>query len=99
MTRLINEEWQEYKRKVVPKEASHAQKRETKQAFYAGATVLMAIVTRSFKDLGDDKEAGGRLMGALLKEIEDYAKALGFEEKHESNRQKHFDSRTANSGR
>lgn len=99
MAHLINEEWQEYKRKVIPKDAGHAQKRETKQAFYAGATVLMAIVTRSFKDLGDDKEAGGRLMGALLKEIEDYAKTLGFEEKHERNRPKHSNPRATNSGR
>jgi hypothetical protein len=43
--RRLLESWNEYKDKVVPKEASASQVEETRRAFWGGAGTLFAILT------------------------------------------------------
>ena len=63
--RRIDEQYSEYARRVVPKDAEAVQRRETRQAFFAGAVAVLVIF---------EKGNGSReVMDDLMAEVEAFA--------------------------
>lgn len=61
--RTINDEWEDYLEKVLPSDAGEVQIRETRQAFIAGATSLVALLN-SHSD-----QDGERILENLLSSV------------------------------
>ena len=73
--RTIQENWDSFQEKVVPKDAGPHQITETRNAFYAGAMVMFSSMT----DLGDRALSDPARMGILngyVEEIDGYAKGV-----------------------
>lgn len=60
----VHEAWKDYVSQVVPDDAGKAQVRETKKAFYAGASIMLVLLAR----LPDDEDAAIAEIAALDQE-------------------------------
>lgn len=76
MRRYINTEWQDYLRRVIPKEADVTQIEETRRAFFAGAIALKHIITREASDDPEFTAQDDQLARDLDAEIEDYGASM-----------------------
>ena len=48
--RRVEEQYNDYARRVIPKDAEAVQRRETRQAFFAGAIAAMVLMERAAND-------------------------------------------------
>lgn len=65
----LREEWESYRRDVMPKDAGHSQKLETRRAFYAGAAAFYKLVY----GIGDRKvteDQGVAVLESLADELQ-----------------------------
>lgn len=69
----MQEQWQSYKREVLPSNAPAVQVQECRRAFYAGA--LAAFTT--YQELGDDsvsEDEGVKVLADLIEELSDFGR-------------------------
>ncbi len=71
----INEKWNEYA-KCLPKDCSVIQRKETRQAFYMGATSLFFLLLNILEDGEDATEKDLKVMGDIHKELENFSKEI-----------------------
>lgn len=69
MNATVSNMWESYRDQVVPKEASAGQVEDTRNAFYAGVTSIMALMRKIGEDDEIDEEVGGRIMLGLEREV------------------------------
>lgn len=74
--RLIREGWYQYSERVMPASASAIQKRETRQAFYAGAAHLWEAFIRALGPGEDADPPDLALAEGVQKEIDDWLEGL-----------------------
>lgn len=73
--KYIEEAWRDYVARVLPPTAGPVQIRETRRAFYAGATVLFSTILRLEPD-GDCTKKDLELMESLSAEIDEFCADL-----------------------
>jgi hypothetical protein len=54
----IDVEWRNYRNRVIPKSAPEIQILESRRAFYAGASAMLAAVVQAACDPGDEPTRG-----------------------------------------
>ncbi len=75
-TKFIESGWREYKQMVVPSTASEVQIHETRQAFYAGATILFHTIMLSL-DPGEEPTSDDmQRMEYLQKELDEFGQEI-----------------------
>ena len=74
--RLIAKAWEGYLDMVVPNGASNVQKNETRQAFFAGASVLFHALMGALEEGDDMTQADLGLMTNLQTEIDEFGAML-----------------------
>ena len=75
-TKLIQHGWESYRRNVVPADASPIQINETRQAFYAGASILFEALMRVMDSDDEAASKGTRVMNDLQTEVSDFGAEL-----------------------
>ena len=70
---MIAEEWERFRRDVVPAEASAVQVEECKRAFYAGATALFYGIMRTLSPGPEPTTADEQIMEAIEGELTVFA--------------------------
>ena len=68
---ILRAAWDEYEKKVIPKDASQVQRTETRRGFYAGAITVMA----SFEEISEDKTSeaiGVMILTSIKRELDEY---------------------------
>lgn len=73
---LMAEQWNEFARKVIPKDASPVQRQEMRRAFYAGAQSILFRVISAFAPETEPTEADLQIMSDVNQELEDFAQAV-----------------------
>jgi hypothetical protein len=73
---LMAEQWDQFARAVLPKEASLVQQREMRRAFYAGAESILFRVIQSFAPESEPTDADLKIMEDLDQELKDFAKLV-----------------------
>ena len=68
-TQVIETQWDNFEKKVLPIGASDIQRIEMKRSFYAGATSIIMVLTQSSDEQSDDLVAG------ILQEINNFSNA------------------------
>lgn len=71
----LQEEWQSYRRKVLPAAAPPVQVQECRRAFYAGAMAAFAI----YHAIGDDaisEDEGVQILSDLQDELDEFPKLV-----------------------
>lgn len=74
--------WQSYLKRVVPKDAGHVQVNETRQAFWAGATVLFYAIMQTLDPGDEPTEDDLQRMVNIAAEIDAFAKTFDAEILH-----------------
>jgi hypothetical protein len=69
MRRRIEEQYNDYARRVVPKDAEAVQRRETRQAFFAGVVAALVLMERA----ANDEVQAMHIMPDLMAEVEAFA--------------------------
>lgn len=72
----IQKAWQSYERLVLPSNAPEIQRRETRQAFYAGAAVLFEALMRGLDKEKEPTEADMQRMNDVVKELREFGQQL-----------------------
>jgi hypothetical protein len=67
--RRIEEQYSDYARRVVPKDAEAVQRSETRQAFFAGAVAALVLMERA----ANDKVQAMHIMADLMAEFDAFA--------------------------
>lgn len=75
MKKRLLEEWERYRRQVIPANAGRVQVEETRRAFYGGAGNMFALLTNSVSE-GDSEPSAADL--ALLEGLQ--AELLAFQD-------------------
>lgn len=70
--KYIEMSWNKYRNMVVPPDASDAQVDGTRQAFYAGASILFTTLMFALDPGEQETEADMRLMESLQAEINEF---------------------------
>src|ERR1700676_5536636 len=74
MTRqLMAEQWEQFARAVLPKDASPDQRGEMRRACYAGAQSILFRLIQSFAPESEPTEADLKIMDDLNRELSDFA--------------------------
>lgn len=68
--RSLAEVWAKYEAKVIPHTAGEGQRRDVKNAFYAGAHTIWSIIMRNASDGDQITEADEALMASLDGELQ-----------------------------
>lgn len=77
MSKPIADGWRSYRELVIPTEASATQLTESKQAFYAGATLLFTTMMRSLsKDDSEATPADLQFLDAIQAEIDAFGQEI-----------------------
>lgn len=77
--KLIENGWRSYRRYVVPAEAGEHQVRETRQAFFAGAAILQALIMKKIS-AGDEITAEDMaMMASIQAELDAFGQQLDFD--------------------
>lgn len=71
----IQEEFNSYRKAVIPREASDVQVRECRRAFYAGALALLTRIQMGASKQGDS-DADLALMVEIQEELQDFKKRV-----------------------
>ena len=74
--KLIRGGWESYRNLVVPKSAGDTQIAETKQAFYAGASVLFHAIMNVLDPGEEPTEKDLDVLSNIQKEIDFYGQSL-----------------------
>ncbi|MFN6460827.1 MAG: hypothetical protein RMZ41_003140 [Nostoc sp. DedVER02] len=72
----LQEEWQDFEKAVVPKNASALQKQEMRRAFYAGALIMFSLT----RGLGSDdisEDEAFEVFGGLEQELKEFHSNVG----------------------
>jgi hypothetical protein len=73
---LMAEQWDQFARAVLPRDASPIQKQEMRRAFYAGAQGILFRVIASFAPESEPTEDDLRIMSDLERELSDFAESV-----------------------
>lgn len=74
---IISDEWQSFRRSVIPASAPPVQIRESKRAFYAGAASLFsAIIAILDPSSNEPTEQDLRVMDSINQELQEFQKGL-----------------------
>ncbi len=73
---LMAEQWNEFSRTVLPKDAGAVQRKEMRRAFYAGAQCILFRLIASFAPESEPTDADLKIMQDLDQELQDFAKAV-----------------------
>jgi len=71
--RTLAEQWNGYRRSVMPPTVGETQLRETRRAFYAGAQALQQVMLHGVSNEPDMTDGDERLMRAIDAEFERFA--------------------------
>jgi hypothetical protein len=77
--KLIERAWALYRRRVMPVGAQDVQVRETRKAFYAGASVLFTVLVNGVSDSDEPTKGDMDLMEGLQAEIDEFGQELDAE--------------------
>lgn len=69
---LIGNAWATFEEKVLPATAPDVQKRETKRAFYAGASSLLNALARAMSTGGEVTDADIAAMDSVAAELNEF---------------------------
>ena len=70
--KLIDEQWRTYSERVVPANASDAQRMETRNAFYGGAVTLFAAILNSVEPGTEPTDNDLKVFDDLQAEFDDF---------------------------
>lgn len=73
MKRRIAEEWQGYRRKVIPANASSVQLKESEKAFFGGASAAFFLMKEHLCERNDPPEVWEAFLDDLLAELCEFA--------------------------
>lgn len=68
MTPSMRDRWDDYRKKVIPPQASNTQITECRRAFYAGAEALLSL----FKTIDPSQEVGQRKLDDITEELQKF---------------------------
>lgn len=74
--KYIERGWDSYRRLVVPRDASETQIKETRQAFYAGASILFQSLMLTLDPGETETDADMQRMADLQAEIDEFGQQL-----------------------
>jgi hypothetical protein len=73
----INEKWEDYRKRVIPKDAPDVQLVESRRAFYAGAAAFLEIQMTKFEHNDPDAtDADLALMDSLHRELKLFGESI-----------------------
>lgn len=72
--KIIEAQWQEYRKRVMPPEVSVIQLDETRKAFYSGVAALFGVLTSTMSDGLEPTEDDMKIMDGIKSELDDYIK-------------------------
>jgi hypothetical protein len=73
---LMAEQWDQFARAVMPKDAPAEQRREMRRAFYAGAQGILFKVIATFAPETEPTDSDLAIMEDLERELSDFADAV-----------------------
>ena len=73
---LMAEQWDQFARAVLPRDAGATQRQEMRRAFYAGAQACMFGVIAAFAPESEPTEQDLEVMHNLSRELSDFAEAV-----------------------
>jgi len=73
---LMAEQWNEFSRQIIHKDAPEIQKREMRRAFYAGAQSILFRVIESFAPESEPTDEDLKIIEDLHQELQDFAKRV-----------------------
>jgi len=73
--KIIQEQWEDFKRQVIPKGASLTQVQEMRRAFYAGSAATVSIMCDTSKTKMSEEAAHNMLVGLAI-ELEAFMEAV-----------------------
>jgi len=68
--------WNSYRKFVIPIDASDTQVTETRQAFYAGASILFETLLRALEPGEEETEADIQVMASLQAEVDEFGQEM-----------------------
>ena len=74
--KYIEDQWNSYRAMCVPKDASEVQVKETKQAFYAGASILFTFLMQTLDGGTEETAADLQKMADLQAEIDAFGHSM-----------------------
>lgn len=78
--RTLADEWRDFERQIMPKDAPRVQRVEMKRAWYAGAVTLFALVSGGFDADSEPTELDVAYLESISNEIEAYGLTIGTRE-------------------
>ena len=69
---IIENSWLSYKKRVVPKDASETQIRETRIAFYAGVVTVWTLFEKLDYSTGEPTKEDLQMLDSVDKEVKDF---------------------------
>lgn len=76
MANRIGDEWELFKRAVMPADAPAVQVSEMRKAFYAGATALVGVLMRSLKSGVEPTDADLVMMDEIADELNQFQRRV-----------------------
>ena len=73
---LVAEQWDQFARLVLPKEAPADQRREMRRAFYSGAQAILFNVIASLDEEPEPTGEDLRIIDGVGRELEDFAEMV-----------------------
>lgn len=73
---LIAEQWDQFVREVIPKDAPAHQKQEMRRAFYAGGVAIFFLMLNGVSDADESTPDDLAMMRGLDKELQDFAESV-----------------------
>jgi hypothetical protein len=73
---LMAEQWDEFARKILPKDCSQTQRVEMRRAFYVGAQAILFRVIESFAPEAEPTEADLQVMQDLHDELQEFGRLI-----------------------
>lgn len=73
---LMAEQWDQFARSVMPKDAPESQRREMRRAFYAGAQSILFRVIESFAPEAEPTADDLQIMEDLHNELQEFGKLI-----------------------
>jgi hypothetical protein len=75
--RYMAEQFDDYRRKVIPRDAHPVQVTECKRAFFAGALAIQSVIMANLTPGPDSSPADEEMMMDLTEELEEFGKRGG----------------------
>jgi hypothetical protein len=74
--KLLETEWDRFRRAVIPKDASRIQLTETRRGFYAGAWALYSLLMTGFDGGSEETPADLAMMAKLDDEMREFSERV-----------------------